>query len=88
LDALAHTFLFHAAITWLVFALTGTRGLQYSCTLLSGFLAVTPICSPWAVILAPLVLRLGAAALADPQVRGAAPPSRHAPPPRPTDTPN
>ena len=61
LDSLAHTFLFHSALAWLVFAATGPHSLHYVGTLLAGFLAVTPVLSPWVVVLGPLLLRMLAA---------------------------
>ena len=57
LDSLAHTFLFHCAMAWLVFTASDVR-LRYICTLLAGLVSVMPVFSPWAVIFAPLALRL------------------------------
>ena len=57
LDSLAHTFIFHACLAWLIFAASSIR-LHYMCTLLAGFLSITPVFSPWAVIFGPLALRI------------------------------
>jgi hypothetical protein len=57
LDSLAHTFLFHCALAWLVFASSSVR-LKSTCSLLAGCLSITPVFSPWAVIFAPLALRI------------------------------
>eukprot|EP01043_Picozoa_sp_COSAG02_P014388 COSAG02_NODE_592_length_19856_cov_19.262793_10_plen_187_part_00 len=57
LDSLAHTFLFHTVLAWLVFSSSSVR-LQWTCSLLAGLLSITPVFSPWAVIFAPLVLRI------------------------------
>jgi hypothetical protein len=57
LDSLAHTFLFHTVLAWLVFSSSSVR-LQWTCSLLAGLLSITPVFSPWAVIFAPLALRI------------------------------
>jgi hypothetical protein len=57
LDSLAHTFLFHCALAWLVFSSSSLR-LQWTCSLLAGLLSITPVFSPWTVIFAPLILRV------------------------------
>lgn len=64
LDSLAHTFLFHCALAWLVFLYSSVR-LQWTCSFLAGLLSITPVFSPWAMIFAPLVLRIWTITVAD-----------------------